>query len=299
MSRLLRDPAILTALGILIIVVLLTIMPVVRFYMRYIEAPKGLHRGAHLAYVLILGICDHRFTPRYMIVSFTNFTYNGGNIVKYSIDIYNATSVAISDKRVHLLHARLLCRANGTVGNIFWRLFAIPANTKIVSLYDNTFLRRDGALGITVSSFGGSPSRPYGYVLLEKWFLQKGNATCTDRDGCVVTTIADYDYSLLEVYHIADFAVAKYHLDRGAVVYYVLRSLASNCGSVAKVADEVRKGQLKVCGEDIVLQSIDFYPRRQYFLYALYASFMSLFPVNFLLIGVSVVIIAARVRGWL
>ncbi len=291
----LRDPVILIAASLTAIVVFYAVAPIASFYAVYSKALHGVGDGARMSYLMSLRVCRGERVNA-TIAAVLNITFHDG-LADYEVVVFRVSGLRLRARSLTLLNASLLCTARGRTEGPPLLYLVTPKGYDEIRVAGDVYARDPRFWGYTVNPFNGRPSSLYGYAALYTWTLIINNASCDMRRGCVFVTVEGERYNVLSDLHV-NWRALDLHVKPRSIVLDTLSELHVECNALKSLEDGVERGELSVCVDDVSLYDANFYPR-QHLLYGLYASFLSLFPLNLLLIGTAVILVAARVRGWL
>ena len=319
-----RDPPIIFSIILVLLVFILASYPIISFYLSsYISKPKEFEQGGYVAYLGEEIIFGRKFGPLAFFYLLNISRTDKGYLL--SLSVFNYTDVVEQVMRYGGLGfpPSLIPRID------FSKL--TPSCTTVLAVTNasrSSLLRviiladRNGARSIRLegggvleayingsSSFVATPSSRtpdffLGYARIYETRNITINTTLADLRGEVsllyIKTGSSYILGSAIFRYGALAALTRHNFNyTHFVIDSLYRDFGASCPYLARVMKLVKSRGSNVHNEFLFLYSLSFVPSDQAWWDAFIARFNALFPFNYVLLGLSALLIIARMRKWL
>ncbi len=327
MRKYLKDPAIVFSIILVLFVLFLSVYPITLFYFTsYLSKPKQFSEKSWIEYYGEERV-ETSGLPQILFYDINVSRSRDGYIA--SLILVNATSASrdvFSDRgkglgfppsgmvTIHFDKLPLLCNVSRRFGNrnegMLLRLLLTPRQEEggkavhVIRINGYALQIPETSTGFThTGTTAYNPDIFLGYAKRYDAAIVINNATCRPYFECPATYLRTDNLLFL------GFIALRYsHLEVGnttgnaakpLLLSILSRDFGEKCSFLLELARRVENGSASVIGEYLFLKSLSFMPDDQAWIQAFTARFDALFPFSYILLGLAVLIVVARIRKWL
>ncbi len=325
-----RSPPLLFSITLVLIVLLLSSYPILSFYITtYLSKPKKLGIGGYLSYLgsEVLSVKGSP-TPFFYLLNIsreangyklTIVFYNYSSVLSAGLNVLSSLPGAMP--RVEFSKLLPLCKASITVSraneSAILSLILRPYSDHVVRLSSKNWVLLayiDRSRYLTCSPMSCLPDKFLGYAHIYSAYPNINNISCVVArpvNGrtyifpiCLINFVkTNRNYILVSVnlrYMSLATLIKRNNYTRAHFIVDILyRDFGHNCSQIVSMRSLALSNGTRIMQENLYLYSLSFVPSDQGWRDAFIRRFNSLFPLNYLLLGLAALLVIARARKWL